>query len=178
MAASVVIHGAVLLLDNGSEPPESAGSEAVVEISLVAANKPQPFHEQHPVPVQETNEIAPEASTDRREKAGEKAVQLQTEAAATNSLQQQAEISGRESLVRNHLERFKYYPASARRRGISGEVEVAFELDRSGQARVLKILSGSGYSLLDEAAILTVHRAEPFPAGGGAYQFILRFRAS
>lgn len=105
-------------------------------------------------------------------------VQLRREQETGAQQTASADVQGRESIVRNHLERFKYYPASARRRGITGEVEVAFELDGSGQARLLKIMSGSGYSLLDEAALETVHRAEPFPADTGAYQFVLRFRAS
>jgi len=82
------------------------------------------------------------------------------------------------SLIRRHLEQFKYYPASARRRGIGGSVEVAFRLDRRGRAGGVRVLKGSGYPILDEAALRTVRRAEPFPADGGSFRFHLHFRAS
>ncbi len=80
--------------------------------------------------------------------------------------------------IRRHLEHFKYYPASARRRGIEGRVEVAFDLDARGMASRLQLLSRSGYRILDRAALETVRRASPFPARGGHYRFQLVFRQS
>lgn len=77
--------------------------------------------------------------------------------------------------IRHHLERYKFYPASARRRGIGGSVEVGFQLDRKGHAQGVIVMAGSGYSLLDWAAKETVKRAEPFPAVGGEYRFTLQF---
>jgi len=55
---------------------------------------------------------------------------------------------------------------------------VAFKLDAGGRAGMLKILSASGYRILDDAALETVHRAEPFPADSGHFQVRLLFRAS
>jgi len=79
-------------------------------------------------------------------------------------------------LVRSHLETFKYYPASARRRGIEGHVEVGFTLTRGGAADQVSVLHGSGYAMLDHAALATVHRAQPFPVENGKYRFSLRFK--
>jgi len=79
------------------------------------------------------------------------------------------------SLIRQHLESFKYYPASARRRGIEGEVDVAFKLAMSGHADEVSIIHGSGYAVLDRAALDTVQRAQPFPVDEGRYRFRLRF---
>jgi len=79
-------------------------------------------------------------------------------------------------MVRRHLEAHKFYPASARRRGIEGDVQVGFDLDRRGRAGGISILAGSGHAVLDRAAIQTVVRAQPFPVHGGAYSFRLRFR--
>jgi len=78
--------------------------------------------------------------------------------------------------VRRHLEAHKFYPASARRRGITGEVEVGFVLDRLGMAEKITVLAGSGHNLLDWAARETVRRAQPFPATERAFHFRLRFR--
>jgi len=79
-------------------------------------------------------------------------------------------------LVRSHLESFKYYPASARRRGIAGYVDVGFMLTKNGSADQVSVVHGSGYAVLDHAALKTVHRAQPFPVEGGAYRFRLRFK--
>jgi len=79
-------------------------------------------------------------------------------------------------LIRNHLESFKYYPASARRRGIEGRVEVGFTLTHDGAADQVAVLHGSGYAVLDHAALETVYRAQPFPVAYGQYRFSLRFK--
>jgi len=79
-------------------------------------------------------------------------------------------------LIRNHLESFKYYPASARRRGIEGHVEVGFRLTHDGAADQVAVLHGSGYAVLDHAALETVYRAQPFPVEHGQYRFSLRFK--
>ncbi len=78
-------------------------------------------------------------------------------------------------LVRNHLEAHKFYPASARRRGIEGEVEISFALNGQGNTDKIEILAGSGYALLDQAAMQTVERSQPFPIQGGQYRFRLLF---
>jgi len=79
-------------------------------------------------------------------------------------------------ILRRHLEAHKFYPASARRRGIEGDVKVGFDLDKRGRAGEISILAGSGHAVLDRAALKTVVRAQPFPVHGGAYSFRLRFR--
>ena len=88
----------------------------------------------------------------------------------------QTDSAGQQLVVRQHLERYKYYPASASRRGITGDVEVGFRLRPDGSAEQVLVLASSGYEILDQAALETVNRAQPFPAAGGQYQFLLRFR--
>lgn len=79
-------------------------------------------------------------------------------------------------ILRRHLEAHKFYPASARRRGIEGDVKVGFGLDKRGRAGEISILAGSGHAVLDQAALQTVVQAQPFPVHGGVYSFRLRFR--
>ncbi len=89
---------------------------------------------------------------------------------------QRKDQKGSRNAVRKHLEAFKYYPASARRRGIEGDVDVSFMLVHGGVAEKVKVLKGSGYAVLDRAALTTVARAQPFPVGDGQFRFHLRFR--
>jgi len=83
---------------------------------------------------------------------------------------------GSRNAVRKRLESFKYYPASARRRGIEGDVDVSFKLVHGGTAEQVKVLKGSGYTVLDHAALSTVSRAQPFSVENGLFRFHLRFR--
>jgi len=89
---------------------------------------------------------------------------------------QREDQKGNRNTVRKHLEAFKYYPTSARRRGIEGDVDVSFMLAHGGVAEQVKVLKGSGYAVLDRAALTTVARAQPFPVGNGQFRFHLRFR--
>ena len=61
--------------------------------------------------------------------------------------------------VRSRIERKKIYPDTARDLGMSGEVEVLYELDRSGNLIRAEIVSSSGYKLLDQAALKAVKSA-------------------
>jgi len=79
-------------------------------------------------------------------------------------------------MVRKHLESYKYYPSSARRRGIEGHVDVSFRLMSHGTADQVNVLHGSGYAVLDHAALEAVYRAQPFPVGNGQYRFRLTFK--
>jgi len=155
-----------------------AGREHVVEIAF-AAPRAVKAERKRLVPKSDSSEAVEKSDSFVKEVAKERVKPVDV-SESTESVQKSLESdeSERESVVRNHLERFKYYPTSARKRGIVGEVEVAFELDAKGHAGMLKILSESGYRLLDDAALETVRRAQPFPVDGGAFQFRLLFRAS
>jgi protein TonB len=61
--------------------------------------------------------------------------------------------------VRSRIERKKIYPDTARDLGMSGEVEVLYELDRSGNLVRAEIVSSSGSKLLDQAALRAVKTA-------------------
>ena len=67
------------------------------------------------------------------------------------------------SLVRSRIEACKRYPWNARNLGWEGEVVVSFSIDATGALRGLKIDTGSGYRILDRAAIAAVTKAAPFP---------------
>ena len=61
--------------------------------------------------------------------------------------------------VRSRIERKKIYPDTARDLGMSGEVEVTYELDRAGNLLRAEVTSSSGFKLLDQAALKAVKAA-------------------
>lgn len=61
--------------------------------------------------------------------------------------------------VRSRIERKKIYPDTARDLGMSGEVEVLYELDRAGNLLKAEIVTSSGFKLLDQAALRAVKSA-------------------
>ena len=65
--------------------------------------------------------------------------------------------------IRAALERAKYYPLIAKRRGIEGTATVEFSVDIKGMPENIKIIQGSGSDILDSAALATVTRGAPFP---------------
>lgn len=65
--------------------------------------------------------------------------------------------------VRARIERKKVYPDAARDMGMTGTVEVRYEVDRSGKLLRAEILTSSGFKMLDQAALKSVKDAAPYP---------------
>jgi len=74
-----------------------------------------------------------------------------------------AEVASWHRRIVVEIERHKAYPAAARLHREKGVVEIAFSLDRQGRVIARHIARASGYDALDEAAVATVARAQPFP---------------
>jgi TonB family protein len=60
------------------------------------------------------------------------------------------------------IKKNKKYPDSARSENIEGKIKLKIFISKSGELEEIKILSSSGYKILDNAAIDTVKRASPF----------------
>jgi protein TonB len=69
-----------------------------------------------------------------------------------------------------HINRHKRYPDAARSRGIAGEVQIVFSMDRSGRVVRSRIQHSSGSSLLDAEAVELFKRASPLPLPPPAVQ--------
>lgn len=66
------------------------------------------------------------------------------------------------------IERNKYYPLRARRRGMEGKAMVKFSVQRNGEIRNIALSRSSRKPLLDQAALQTIKRigkAPPLPNG-------------
>lgn len=66
--------------------------------------------------------------------------------------------------VRSKVQRNFRYPKSATRAGIKGTVTVSFTVTGNGGLGSVRLASGSGSPILDEAALNAVRKAAPFPA--------------
>lgn len=85
-----------------------------------------------------------------------------------------AQMANWRGQVLAHLAGFKQYPSAARERNVIGRPVVAFSLSPSGAVVSLSLVSSSGASILDDAALSMVRRAAPFPpmpAGGARASF-------
>jgi len=56
-----------------------------------------------------------------------------------------------------------YYPRPAIRRGWQGDVQLGMRIEANGQLTHIRILQGSGYGLLDRAALKSLHKVELLP---------------
>ena len=75
-----------------------------------------------------------------------------------------AAVSNYPGKVASRLRRALRYPAAAKRQRLRGQVRVSFVVSASGAVSSVRVVSSSGSSVLDTAALETVHRAAPFPA--------------
>ncbi|MFA4873847.1 MAG: TonB family protein [bacterium] len=69
----------------------------------------------------------------------------------------------------------KYYPPSARRRGITGSPRVSFAINQDGSIGWVKLSTTCGESELDAAALETVRRAAPLPYYAGPITLSIRY---
>jgi protein TonB len=84
-----------------------------------------------------------------------------------NARDAQRRIEAWQRAIFAHIGRFKTYPEAARKRNIRGEIVVAFTLDRKGGVSGVRIAIGSGSSILDQAALEVLRKANPLPAPPG-----------
>jgi periplasmic protein TonB len=102
-----------------------------------------------------------------------------TAAAPTPGFNGEAADSWRSEIV-ERISSVKEYPEAARPQATSGTAAVAFSVDRGGRITSARLVRSSGSSILDDAAVATVRRANPVPpapAGvpGGTFTIPLHF---
>jgi len=71
------------------------------------------------------------------------------------------------SQIRAMIEKAKTYPLLARKRKLEGTVVTEFVINRKGYPENIAVAKGSGYEILDSAALNIISRAAPFPAING-----------
>jgi protein TonB len=79
-------------------------------------------------------------------------------AAAPRSAQRVAVREAYKAALLAAIERHKFYPSRARRRGIEGQARVGFRIVADGRIEGIELVAGSGVALLDQAAVQTMQR--------------------
>ncbi len=72
--------------------------------------------------------------------------------------------SNYQSALFAHVLRYRFYPEEARADRLRGVVRVQFALSRDGRILSAWVQTGSGFPVLDEAALEALRRAQPLPA--------------
>jgi protein TonB len=67
------------------------------------------------------------------------------------------------SYIRDLIVQHLVYPQTARKMGWSGRVVVTFVITADGNVNSLRVLTSSGYQMLDRNAVETVRKTAPFP---------------
>ncbi len=75
-----------------------------------------------------------------------------------------AALNGYNNALWGKIGKYKQYPKIAQMRGWQGEVIVELLLDGNGKLKSKKILTSSGYEVLDKQALEMIDKAAPFPS--------------
>ena len=140
-------------------PKPPAPKPEVIHTRQTAAPTPVQVTQTPPPPVMETHadeDTSAEEETRPAARPESAPTPAATDAAFLASVRQQYLQQ-----IATLLEQHKYYPRSARRRHIEGEVEVSFELLANGGIHGLQVRDG--HSSLQQAARASVESALPFP---------------
>jgi protein TonB len=92
-----------------------------------------------------------------------------------------AQVTSWHRKIAAEIERHKRYPSAARARREIGVSQLTFTIDRQGIVLARRIVRSSGYPALDQEAIATAERAQPFPPPppnlpGAAFEFSVPIR--
>ncbi|HIE27620.1 TPA: energy transducer TonB [Candidatus Poribacteria bacterium] len=73
------------------------------------------------------------------------------------------ELSAFQTQIREKIEKAKRYPPLARKKGFEGVVQLKFCILQDGRVKEVFITTPSEYEILDNAAVETIRRAQPYP---------------
>jgi protein TonB len=77
---------------------------------------------------------------------------------------------------RKQVQAMLQYPMSARRRGLSGKVELEVSIDLAGKVTGVEVVGSSSHEMLDGAAVEAIRAVPPLPFPPGLPARALRVR--
>lgn len=189
LVISVVLHSLLFLHlgDSSQQPAEKATSHSLsISLSRITPERPPELEQQKPqqktraksaqsrlVPVKQTARPTETQISEKTQQFIEQAQQTQQaqnlRQTAQNSQKSVALDAAMLSRARDeymrvlaaHIDKHKFYPRSARRRYIEGQVRVSFDLLNNGQ--ILNLHTFSGQPILQKATLDSIRSALPMP---------------
>jgi protein TonB len=79
-------------------------------------------------------------------------------------------------MFRKQVQTALQYPLTARRRGLSGKVELDVSIDPTGKVTGVEVVASSSHEMLDGAAVEAVRAVPPLPFPSGLPARALRVR--
>lgn len=177
LGRDVVVGDSALAPDSFLAVINVALAPAAVQKKVAASETPAPRPVKAPPPQMPEKPFSPNEESVTEEVAAEPGVAADSEALTPSEpveAGRQSDATVRDvylAQVLAHIESHKYYPASARRRGIEGNVEVRFMLDAEGGVSRLDVNGRN--ALLEEAAREAIRSAMPLPSAPSATGFPL-----
>jgi protein TonB len=74
-----------------------------------------------------------------------------------------AQVASWHRRIVKQIELHKAPPAASRARRLTGTAQLSFTIDRQGRVRGSRIVQSSSFAALDQEALATIRRAQPFP---------------
>ncbi|MBU1121775.1 MAG: energy transducer TonB [Candidatus Omnitrophota bacterium] len=68
-----------------------------------------------------------------------------------------------QDMIKRKIQKARRYPQWAKQKGYQGSTYLKFTILKNGYIHDIRILQSSGYRILDEEALSTLIRAQPFP---------------
>lgn len=157
-------------------------------LASLAPVKPQPDTDKNSVPGVTGNETqryfsevggsSPSSVSSQSSRSGSGEGEAGTASASRGQTGQATETGADASLkqrIRNALQTNLVYPYIARKQRLEGTVLMEFRINGRGMPEGVRIVKGSSYAILDEAARETVLKASPFPARDNVIEVPIRF---
>lgn len=171
---SLILH-ASLFIQSGARPGVENASEGktplITRLNFYQQPAVKTENIQKPAPIIEDNPLV--AKSKNKQKIKKPKVVKVDQQLAQPTPQSQGQLSNNRpawlisekkayiQLLMAHIENQKFYPRSARSRGIEGDVQVSFELMADGGIRALQV--AGGHSILRRATQQAVKNAMPLP---------------
>ena len=168
LTLSLVLHGSVLVF--AAFRPTTPTPRPVLH--AVLRLPPEPARPTEPPPVPESllkNTIEEEALHKEAPKRPPPVVEKKAETRGTKPLTRR-EIRA----VHKKLSEYVFYPEQARTRGIEGTVVLFVELAANGNVEDVRVVSSSGFPILDNAAIKGFYAIGHLPGASDTWSYTFR----
>jgi TonB family protein len=138
-------------------PTEERPSEVAAEATQ---ETPQTIEPLKPQALEATSADAPAEKTAAQEN---QVAAMPTDSAGGVGRGRSDASSNYDGLVAAHLQRYKRYPAAARKAKSRGVATVSFTVDEAGRVISVELAQSSGVGAFDQEVVAMVRRASPFP---------------